>query len=616
MASLPKGYWIGGLLLLLALTGCGGSDGGTSSFGGASLQARAGEDITVDEGAVATLNGGGTNSDGTVTGYAWSQVSGPPVFINGADTATASFEAPQVSANQTIVLQLIVTGSGGDTALDEVVVTVRNIPRTSGTVSGKVMHGLTGAELSGASVTVGNQTTASDGSGDFAVTIANSERIPVTVRLDGYAELQKVASLNSDRFEDYLALRMLPISLSTTFSPAVTTALVVPGTGASVTITANTLVRGDGTAPVGNVTVHVTVIDPRNDPEVLTGDYLADTGGTLQNIETFGGVAVTAVDSEGTPLQLAAGQTAAIQIPSYPRGNSTAPASLSLFSYDIDAIAWQQGTTGTLVVGAPSYYSGTIGQLGTWSASVAYPSVNITGCIKDEFGIPVFAARVTAAGENYNGTAIAYSGVDGTFSVKARQSSSVLINASNANSVSNSVLVATNTGDSAISQCLLLGRAQATVKLTWGSSPSDLDSHLYTPSGAHVYYVSKGSLTAAPYAALDVDDVTSFGPEVVTITQLAAGQYKYMVHNFSGTFGPGQTGSPARVEVRVSGRTYIFAPPAGEGANLWWYVFDLDVAADGTATVNPVGTWHPNSPAGGGVIVQKRYSKDQYRVVE
>lgn len=615
MASLPKGYWIGALLLL-ALAGCGGSDGGTSTFGGASLQARAGADVTVDEGATATLNGGGTNSDGTITGYAWSQISGPPVFINGSDTATASFEAPQVSANQTIVLQLIVTGSGGDTALDEVVVTVRNIPRTTGTVSGKVMQGLTGVELSGASVTVGNQTTASDGNGDFAVTLGINERIPVTVRLDGYTELQKVASLNSDRFEDYLALRLLPLSLSVESSPAVEISFGLPTTGASIVIAPNTLVRPDGTAPVGTVTVYLTNIDPRNDPEVLTGDYLADIGGTLRNIETFGGVAVTAVDSEGTPLQLATGQTATIHIPAYPRGNATAPANLELFRYDNDAIAWQQGNAAALVSGPPAYYSGTISALGTWSASVAYPSVNISGCIKDEFGIPVFAARVTAAGENYNGTAIAYSGVDGTFSVKARQNSSVLINASNANSVSNSVLVTTNTGDSAISQCLLLGRAQATVKLTWGASPSDLDSHLYTPSGAHIYYVSKGSLTAAPYAALDVDDITSFGPEVVTITQLAAGQYKYMVHNFSGTFSPGQTASPARVELRVAGRTHIFAPPSGEGANLWWHVFNLDVAADGTATVSTVGTWHPNSPAGGGVIVQKRYSKDQYRVVE
>ena len=49
------------------------------------------------------------------------------------------------------------------------------------------------------------------------------------------------------------------------------------------------------------------------------------------------------------------------------------------------------------------------------------------------------------------------------------------------------------------------------VILTWGSSPSDLDSHLEGP-GYHVFYSNK----TGKNAELDVDDTTSYGPETVT----------------------------------------------------------------------------------------------------
>ena len=64
--------------------------------------------------------------------------------------------------------------------------------------------------------------------------------------------------------------------------------------------------------------------------------------------------------------------------------------------------------------------------------------------------------------------------------------------------------------------------------LTWGENPRDLDSHLWTPSieGSpyHVYFGSKGSENSRPYAQLDVDDVSSYGPENITIKRLFNGR--------------------------------------------------------------------------------------------
>jgi hypothetical protein len=68
------------------------------------------------------------------------------------------------------------------------------------------------------------------------------------------------------------------------------------------------------------------------------------------------------------------------------------------------------------------------------------------------------------------------------------------------------------------------------IVLEWGATPRDLDSHLRAANNVHVYYSRKTST----YAWLDVDDTSSYGPETITIENLAAlGGFNYMIHNYS-----------------------------------------------------------------------------------
>ena len=106
-----------------------------------------------------------------------------------------------------------------------------------------------------------------------------------------------------------------------------------------------------------------------------------------------------------------------------------------------------------------------------------------------------------------------------------------------------------------------------------------------------------GALDVRVRDAPDVDDIDSFGPEIVTISRLARGRtYRYYVNNFSQTFTPGLTGSPVKVELTVRGQLRTFTPPAGEGGNLWWSVFDLVVGPDCSITVNPIQAWSASEP--------------------
>ena len=72
---------------------------------------------------------------------------------------------------------------------------------------------------------------------------------------------------------------------------------------------------------------------------------------------------------------------------------------------------------------------------------------------------------------------------------------------------------------------------------------------------------------------LDTDDTSGLGPEVVTITRVAAGRYRYSVHNFTGQTSTGLEASGASVVMVVPGLGYIqrFAVPTSNPAhgNVW-----------------------------------------------
>lgn len=71
--------------------------------------ADAGADQTVNEGAAVTLKGKGTDVDGKVVGYQWTQVAGPAVKLSGAKTKNLKFKAPSVDVQTTLEFALVVT---------------------------------------------------------------------------------------------------------------------------------------------------------------------------------------------------------------------------------------------------------------------------------------------------------------------------------------------------------------------------------------------------------------------------------------------------------------------------------------------------------------------------
>jgi uncharacterized protein YkwD len=88
--------------------------------------ANAGADRTVQQGESVTVSGSASDTDGSITGWSWAQVSGTTVSLSGAHAQQVQFTAPNSAGD--IRLRLTVTDDDGATDTDDVLITVEEAP--------------------------------------------------------------------------------------------------------------------------------------------------------------------------------------------------------------------------------------------------------------------------------------------------------------------------------------------------------------------------------------------------------------------------------------------------------------------------------------------------------
>lgn len=127
-----------------------------------------------------------------------------------------------------------------------------------------------------------------------------------------------------------------------------------------------------------------------------------------------------------------------------------------------------------------------------------------------------------------------------------------------------------------------IGIGALRVVLTWGASPSDLDSHLYAPDNKyHIFYRQKEYYDENGHlcANLDVDDTTSFGPETTTVLLPEDGVYQFFVHDYSNRYktdSKEMSNSSAKIVVYINNvEKATYNIPADQVGNVW-YVFNYD----------------------------------------
>ena len=134
------------------------------------------------------------------------------------------------------------------------------------------------------------------------------------------------------------------------------------------------------------------------------------------------------------------------------------------------------------------------------------------------------------------------------------------------------------------------------IVLTWGLNPSDLDSHLwgadpFGPSKVHLYYSvipPYGTNPWGAYFTLDLDDVSSYGPETTTIRQWEPETYCFHVHNYSHQSNPysmSMSNAGTTVTVLTATETKFFYVTPSTVATAWG-VFTVDGATREITTLN------------------------------
>ena len=473
----------------------------------------------------------------------------------------------------------------------------------TGSVSG-VVSGVSGWPFSGATVTVGDASAATNEQGYFVLSGVPEGETLVAVTADGYLPTFRVVEVveGGDTHLDDLVLALWEVA---TLDAATGGQVATNDGDGAVTFAADSFVDAAGNAYDGEVTVQLNAVLP-GDAEFY-GTFPGDFEGVRENGDTvpfvsfgFMGVELTGVDK--SPLQLADGATASLSLTIDPGKAMDAPATIPMWWFDEDAGVWREEGAATL---EGNVYTADVAHFTTWNWDLPLDDVcSITGVVRTDTGNTVEGARVVSRGVDMAIMDEALTDGEGRFTVRAVKNSLTDVWAIMGSLASEPVRV--TVGEECpvvLTDPLVLTVPAYTISLTWGAEPSDLDSHLLIPMTwdtafdyYHIYYSSMGTLGADPYAMLDTDDTSSYGPEIITGTQLYDGRFQYWVYNWSGDDSAELQASGAMVVLSAGGRQYVYeaADVSLEGADLtgWWHVFDM-VVAGGVVSVEPVMEFQP-----------------------
>jgi hypothetical protein len=120
------------LFLSVLMTSCGGGGSDTTATppptpANLAPTANAATDQSVNEQSTVSLSGSGTDSDGSIANYSWSQISGESVSLSDQTSNTPTFTAPTLTTATSLSFELTVTDNEGATAKDSVDIVINPV---------------------------------------------------------------------------------------------------------------------------------------------------------------------------------------------------------------------------------------------------------------------------------------------------------------------------------------------------------------------------------------------------------------------------------------------------------------------------------------------------------
>jgi len=250
-------------------------------------------------------------------------------------------------------------------------------------------------------------------------------------------------------------------------------------------------------------------------------------------------------------------------------------------------------------------YTADVAHFTTWNWDLPVEGIcSITGTVVNDSAQPVAGARVISRSVDFAIMDETTTNSAGAFTVRAVRNGATDVWAISG-SLASDPMRANVAGECpfVLPEALVLTVPAYSIALTWGETPDDLDSHLLIPMTwddgfeyYHVYYSNQGNLGDFPYAVLDTDDTSSYGPEIITGTRTFQGHYQYWVHNYDTDDSTDLAGSGALVQLEIGGALYLYdvenVPLEDADPDGWWHVFDIVIDGSST-TVRSVMQFQP-----------------------
>ncbi|MFO7655075.1 MAG: carboxypeptidase regulatory-like domain-containing protein [Candidatus Krumholzibacteriia bacterium] len=458
---------------------------------------------------------------------------------------------------------------------------------TGGTLSG-VVTTASGAPLVGVTATTpGANGVQTNEDGVFRMSGLEARETVATFTLADHMTTHQNVRIISNQTTHLPGVVLVPFETAVIDAAGGGTAVTADGEG-RVTFPANAFELADGTPYTGDVNVEFLAMLPTEPGYfgVFPGRFEGlREDETVVPFVSFGFMDVELMDnSKAVPVRLADGVTAELQLraPATEFTTKQLPSTMPMWYYDPAAGMWIEDGEATLV---GDRYVADVSHFTTWNWDLPLEDVcMIEGTVRDLAGLPVENARVIAEGLN---TAILdddYTDAEGHFSVRGIVSATFRVRAIKGSYSSDPVDVTLTQCPYTLTEDLELLEPAFSIALTWGEAPSDLDSHLFIPATwttelerYHLAYYREGTLTEDPYTALDTDDTSSFGPEIISGFQFYNGTYSYYVHNYSGNTSHPLVQSGAQVTLELGGQTRVFNVSSATGSHdlEWWHVFNF-----------------------------------------
>ena len=263
-------------------------------------------------------------------------------------------------------------------------------------ISGRVLD-QNSDPVAGAQVNAGSSSTTTDAMGVFRLTGVSAFKNLAYVKVEKTGYFPGSRSFVPGSNTDLVEVKLIPKNIAGTASATIGGA--INAQGVSVTLQPNSIVQSDNTPYTGSVNVALAFIDPSSTDFVqeMPGNLIGVQNNQAQGLTSYGMVAAELTSGSGQKLQLAQGQTAEVRFPIPAMQQSSAPATIDLWSFDQVNGYWKHEGQATR---SGAEYIAQVSHFSFWNCDRPWQYIVLDGVVKDANNQPVQGATVTITGTN------------------------------------------------------------------------------------------------------------------------------------------------------------------------------------------------------------------------